>query len=110
MKWCFKLEYGTDGRKLPGYGQAGTFNTDWKYEISGNYGEFDERTRVLGNIDVQRLGLALDARRGPNGNIVCGSQLNAANAAPDLASRMEGAAFQGKITMGGCAWLVLTLL
>ncbi|OKL55298.1 hypothetical protein UA08_09463 [Talaromyces atroroseus] len=31
LKWCFKLEYGTDGRKLPGYGQAGTFNTDWKY-------------------------------------------------------------------------------
>ncbi|KAF3405616.1 hypothetical protein DPV78_003450 [Talaromyces pinophilus] len=31
LKWCFKLEYGIDGRKLPGYGQAGTFNTDWKY-------------------------------------------------------------------------------
>ncbi|KAE8557470.1 hypothetical protein TMatcc_004924 [Talaromyces marneffei ATCC 18224] len=31
LKWCSKLQYEVDGRKLPGYGQAGTFNTDWKY-------------------------------------------------------------------------------
>jgi hypothetical protein len=31
LKWLFKLEHGIDGRKLPGYRQAGTFNTDWKY-------------------------------------------------------------------------------
>jgi outer membrane receptor protein involved in Fe transport len=66
-------------------GVRGDFNGDWHYEVSGNYGEFRERTRVLGNLNVQRAGLALDAERNAAGQIVCGSQINAANAGTDLA-------------------------
>jgi len=65
-------------------GVRGDFNDTWNYEVSANYGEFKERTRVLGNVDTQRLALALDAVRNPAGQIVCGSQLDAnrANAGP----------------------------
>ncbi|KQM91474.1 hypothetical protein ASE70_15440 [Sphingomonas sp. Leaf22] len=57
-------------------GVRGTFNDTWEYDVSANYGEFKERTKVLGNIDVQRLSLALDAVRNPAGQIVCGAQLD----------------------------------
>lgn len=58
-------------------GLQGTFNTDWKYEISANYGEFKEKTQVLGNLDVQRFLLASDAVRNPaNGQIVCRAQID----------------------------------
>jgi outer membrane receptor protein involved in Fe transport len=60
-------------------GFRGDLSDHLNYEVSGNYGEFKEKTRVLGNIDVQRLSLALDARRNAAGQIVCGSQINAAN-------------------------------
>ncbi len=57
-------------------GIRGNFNSDWHYELSGNYGEFRERTKVLGNLNVQRMVLALDAVTNPaTGQIVCGSQL-----------------------------------
>jgi len=80
-------------------GVRGDITDTLNYEISANYGEFKERTKVLGNVDVQRLSLALDAVRGPNGQIVCGAQLdpsrfafgtdiggNAANLAADIAN------------------------
>lgn len=69
-------------------GVRGDFNDTWNYEVSANYGEFKERTRVLGNVDVQRLALALDSVRNPAGQIVCGSQLDAnrANAGPLVAT------------------------
>lgn len=57
-------------------GFRGTFNDDWKYEISANYGEFKERTKVLGNMNVQRFLLASDAARNASGNIVCRSQID----------------------------------
>jgi outer membrane receptor protein involved in Fe transport len=57
-------------------GVRGTFNDDWKYELSVNYGQFNESTKVLGNVNVQREVLALDARRAPDGSIVCGSKLD----------------------------------
>ncbi len=66
-------------------GFRGDLSDHLNYEVSGNYGEFKERTKVLGNVDVQRLTLALDAVRNPaNGQIVCGAQLdrNRANAGP----------------------------
>lgn len=73
-------------------GLRGDFNDDWKYEVSVNYGEFQERTRVLGNVNVQRQLLALDAvdqglfQNGvANGNIVCGSQLDPTRAYDDFA-------------------------
>ncbi|MFV0624453.1 TonB-dependent receptor domain-containing protein [Sphingomonas sp. ac-8] len=66
-------------------GFRGTFNDDWNYEVSANYGEFKERTRVLGNLNVQRALLAMDAVRDPaTGNIVCGSQLDPDRAYDDF--------------------------
>ncbi|MCK8457315.1 MULTISPECIES: TonB-dependent receptor domain-containing protein [Sphingomonas] len=58
-------------------GVRGDFNDTFNYELSANYGEFRERTKVLGNVDVQRLSLALDAQRNAAGQIVCGSQIDA---------------------------------
>jgi outer membrane receptor protein involved in Fe transport len=53
-------------------GVRGEFNDDWRYEVSANYGEFRERTRVLGNLNVQRFLLAADAATNPaNGQIQC---------------------------------------
>ncbi len=53
-------------------GVRGEFNDDWSYELSANYGQFDEHTTILGNINVQRYLLAIDAVRNPaNGQIVC---------------------------------------
>lgn len=59
-------------------GVRGAFNDDWKYEVSANYGEFRERTKVLGNLNVQRFLLAMDSTRNSAGQIVCRSQVNAA--------------------------------
>ena len=59
-------------------GLRGTFNTDWHYEVSGNYGEFDERTKILGNLNTQRFLLALDSTRNAAGQIVCRSQTDPA--------------------------------
>lgn len=60
-------------------GIRGTFNDDWRYELSGNYGEFTERTRVLGNLNVQRFLLAADAAVNPaNGQIQCRSSFDPA--------------------------------
>jgi outer membrane receptor protein involved in Fe transport len=53
-------------------GVRGTFNEDWDYEFSANYGEFKERTRIKGNLNQQRYLLAIDAVRDPaTNNIVC---------------------------------------
>ena len=61
-------------------GLRGQFNSDWNYEVSANYGEFKEKTRVMGNMNVQRFLLAMDATTDLNGNIVCRSQVNPAAA------------------------------
>lgn len=59
-------------------GVRGTFNDDWTYEVSANYGRFDEKTTILGNVNLQRFLLSIDAvDQGQatsgvaNGNIVC---------------------------------------
>lgn len=64
-------------------GVRGTFNDDWNYEVSANYGEFHEKTRILGNVNVQRFLLAIDAVDAgiaaggvANGNIVCRAQVD----------------------------------
>jgi outer membrane receptor protein involved in Fe transport len=54
-------------------GLRGTFNDDWSYEISANYGRVDEATTVLGNVDVARLLLAMDAGIDP-ANVAAGIQ------------------------------------
>ncbi|MHA0318110.1 TonB-dependent receptor domain-containing protein [Sphingomonas melonis] len=62
-------------------GLRGTFNGDWSYEISGNYGEFNQTTNTNGFIDRQRFSLAMDAGRNPaTGQIQCRSQYDAASA------------------------------
>ena len=57
-------------------GLRGNFNDSWKYEIAANYGEFREATKVLGNLNVQRFLLAMDATRNAAGQIVCRSQID----------------------------------
>jgi outer membrane receptor protein involved in Fe transport len=56
-------------------GVRGTFNTDWSYELSANYGQFDETDTNHGFVDRQRLMLSLDAGRNPaTGQIQCRAQ------------------------------------
>lgn len=63
-------------------GTRGTFNDDWNYEVSLNYGKFKQSTLIEGNVNVQRYLLALDAVRDPvSGNIVCRSQIDPSAAA-----------------------------
>jgi outer membrane receptor protein involved in Fe transport len=57
-------------------GAKGSFNTDWSYEISANYGQFKQTTNTTGFYDRQRLMLSLDAARDPvSGTIKCRSQI-----------------------------------
>jgi outer membrane receptor protein involved in Fe transport len=62
-------------------GLRGTFNDDWNYEISGNYGEYIENTTTYGYLDRQRFMLSLDAGRNPaTGQIQCRAQFDPASA------------------------------
>jgi outer membrane receptor protein involved in Fe transport len=64
-------------------GLRGTFNDDWSYEISANYGKFKEDVTTGGFIDRQRFSLAMDAGRNPvTGQIQCRSQFDPAAAVP----------------------------
>ncbi|MBA3676214.1 MAG: TonB-dependent receptor [Sphingosinicella sp.] len=60
-------------------GARGTFNDDWTFEASANYGEFKEFNFQAGALGRQRLLLALDAGRDPaTGQIRCRSQFDPA--------------------------------
>jgi outer membrane receptor protein involved in Fe transport len=62
-------------------GARGTFNTDWSYELSVNYGRFEQSTVTTGFIDRQRFSLSIDAGRNPvTGQIQCRSQFDPASA------------------------------
>ena len=65
-------------------GVRGAFNGDWNYELSGNYGEFREKTKVRGNLNTQRALLALDAVTNSSGQIVCGSKVDPTRAYDDI--------------------------
>jgi outer membrane receptor protein involved in Fe transport len=59
-------------------GVRGDLGGNLTYEVSANYGVFKERNEILGNVNLQRFLLAIDAvDQGkfttgvPNGNIVC---------------------------------------
>jgi outer membrane receptor protein involved in Fe transport len=67
-------------------GVRGEFNDDWNYEVSANYGRFEEKTAITGNVNLQRYLLAIDAVRAPNGQIVCRSQID-----PNARAILEGA-------------------
>ncbi|RJX68055.1 TonB-dependent receptor [Tsuneonella suprasediminis] len=74
-------------------GARGQISKNWSYEVSANYGETKEDIKVLGNVNVQRLMLAMDAGINPaTGKIECRSQFdpNAAYASPDVSA--EGGA------------------
>ena len=72
-------------------GLRGTFNGDWSYEISGNYGRFEQSEVTSGYIDRQRFSLALDAGRNPvTGAIQCRSQFDPSAAVAD--QRTDGVA------------------
>jgi outer membrane receptor protein involved in Fe transport len=58
-------------------GTRGTFNDDWSYEISANYGQFKETDNNHGFLDKQRFLLSLDAGRNPvTGQIQCRAQFD----------------------------------
>jgi outer membrane receptor protein involved in Fe transport len=57
-------------------GVKGTFNDDWSYDLSLNYGKVQNRIFALNNRIQQRFELAVDATRDPaNGQIICRSKL-----------------------------------
>jgi len=62
-------------------GVRGTFNSDWSYEISANYGQFNQTTHTTGFLDRQRFVLAMDAGRNPvTGAIQCRAQFDPTSA------------------------------
>ncbi|MCP3733092.1 TonB-dependent receptor [Sphingomonas sp. MG17] len=64
-------------------GVKGDFFDDFNYELSVNYGEHREHNTITGNINRQRLLLAIDTTRNAAGQIVCRSQIDAAYAGVD---------------------------
>ncbi|UYY60167.1 TonB-dependent receptor domain-containing protein [Sphingomonas sp. S2-65] len=71
-------------------GVRGTFNEDWGYEVSLNYGKFEQTVDTNGYVDRQRFMLALDAGRNPvTGAIQCRSQFD-----PAAAVAFDSGAFQ----------------
>ncbi len=62
-------------------GLKGSFNSDWNYEVSLNYGQFNEHVNANGYIDRQRFSLAMDAGLDPATNTIkCRSQYDPASA------------------------------
>ena len=58
-------------------GLRGDLGGSWNYEVSANYGQLKEKTKIEGNLNTQRMLLAMDAVRDPTtGNIVCRSQID----------------------------------
>ena len=76
-------EFTRDTFRIVG-GLRGTFNDDWKYELSLNYGKFTEDTTTFGYLNRQRFLLALDAGidpANPTAGIQCRARFNPAAAA-----------------------------
>ena len=67
-------------------GIEGTFNDDWRYEISGNYGNFRQDLLSLNNRIQQRFRLAVDAVRNP----AVGGVAGVAAGAPVCRSQIAG--------------------
>ena len=64
-------------------GVRGNFNDDWSYELSANYGRFDEKIAVDGFLDKQRFMLAMDSGLDPATNTIrCRSQFDPTAAVP----------------------------
>jgi len=72
-------------------GVRGDVTDHVNYEVSGNYGRADQRIRILGNVNLQRLLLAQDAGIDPNNpgaGIQCRSKFDPT--ARDLVADLEG--------------------
>lgn len=79
-------------------GIRGTFNTDWSYELSVNYGRTEDNTTVLGNIDLQRFLLAMDAGRNPaTGAIECRAKFDPAARVDYIGTDASAARFDADI-------------
>ena len=62
-------------------GLRGTFNNDWSYELSANYGSFSETADMRGFVNRQRFVLSLDAGLDPATNTIkCRSQYDLTSA------------------------------
>ena len=64
-------------------GFRGTFNDDWNYEVSLNYGKFKEKTTTYGYLDRQRFLLSLDSGidpANPGAGIQCRAKFDPAAA------------------------------
>ncbi|WDA41066.1 TonB-dependent receptor domain-containing protein [Erythrobacter sp. BLCC-B19] len=57
-------------------GVKGDITDHFAYEISGNYGKFEQTTFDNNRVIMDRWFAAIDAVRAPNGNIVCRSDLS----------------------------------
>ena len=66
-------------------GVNGTFNDDWRYEISGNYGRLETFYETRGNLIVARLNNSINAVRNTAGQIVCGINADASTTNDDAA-------------------------
>lgn len=65
-------------------GLRGDLGSNLNYEVSANYGEHREKTRINGNVNLQRYLLAIDAVRDPSGNIVCRAKIDPSSASEYL--------------------------
>jgi outer membrane receptor protein involved in Fe transport len=61
-------------------GAGGELGAGWNYDVSVNWGQFKEDTRVKGNLDNQKFVLAMDTVRTAGGQIACRSQVDPAAA------------------------------
>ena len=66
-------------------GVTGTFNDDWKYEVSVNYGGLYTYYQTKGNILRSRYANAINAVRNASGQIVCGINADASTTNDDPA-------------------------
>ncbi|RIV83226.1 TonB-dependent receptor [Aurantiacibacter xanthus] len=81
-------------------GVRGDLSSNLNYEVAATYGRTNEAIRVLGNVNVQRLMMALDAGVNPaTGNIECRAKFDpsAAFVSPDVDADGGAATLAGDI-------------
>ena len=64
-------------------GVRGTFNEDWKYDVSFNYGHLYTFYKTAGNLNRQKYTNSIDAVRNASGQIVCGINADTSSANDD---------------------------
>jgi outer membrane receptor protein involved in Fe transport len=85
----FNIDFGGRGElhKRDNYsavaGVDGTFNGDWRYEVSFNYGHLWTYYKTEGNVDRAKYANSINAVRNTAGQIVCGINADATTANDD---------------------------